>query len=116
MTILLLLFAMIFNIGAQYFLKQSVVGIRFDGFNISLISKFLANYNVWIGVIMYGASFVFYILALSRGELSRISPVSQALTTVGVVLLSVLFFNEVITITKFIGLILLIIGTIIIFI
>jgi multidrug transporter EmrE-like cation transporter len=115
MTIILLILALVFNLIAQTFLKQAVTGIRFDLLSVSFVAKMISNPQIWSGAVFYGMSFVFYVMALSRGELSRISPVSQALTTVGVVLISVILFNEPLSITKVAGLTLLIAGTIILF-
>jgi len=115
MTLIFLVIALIFNIGAQILLKHSIAGIRFDTINYNSIIKLFAIPQIWAGALLYGASFLFYIMALSRGELSKISPVSQALTTVGIVLISVLLFNEPVTLMKLIGLAFLIVGTIIIF-
>ncbi|MDO3680292.1 hypothetical protein [Paenibacillus ehimensis] len=115
MTIILLVVGMIFNLLAQFCLKTAVSNIKLDTFNMEVIFKIFSNLYIWFGAILYGSSFFFYVLALSRGELSRISPVSQALTTLGVVTMSILVFQEPVTVTKMIGVILLIIGTIVIF-
>jgi uncharacterized membrane protein len=115
MTLILLIFALIFNLAAQALLKTAVTGIRFDSIKLELISKILSSPYIWAGAVLYGASFLFYVMALSRGELSRISPISQALTTIGIVLLSVILFNEPLTIMKIVGLLLLIVGTVILF-
>jgi multidrug transporter EmrE-like cation transporter len=116
MTIALLVIAMIFNLLAQSILKYAVSEIHFDQFTMSTISRFVFSPLIWLGAVIYGASFFFYIFALSRGELSRISPVSQALTTIGILLISVLVFQEPLTVAKIIGLVFLIIGTIVIFV
>lgn len=116
MTIVLLVLALIFNLLAQTFLKQAVLEIKVDSVSIAFFSKIIASPQIWGGAFFYGISFLFYIMALSRGELSRISPVSQALTTLGVVLISVILFNEPLTAMKMIGLLLLVAGTIILFI
>jgi len=115
MTLLLLVLALIFNLLAQVLLKTAVLGIKFETFKLEFITKIILNPYIWGGAVFYGVSFLFYVMALSRGELSRISPISQALTTLGVVLLSVILFNEPLTMMKIVGLILLIIGTIILF-
>jgi len=115
MTIILLIMAMVFNLLAQSALKYAVSDMRFEAFTIHMISKFIFSPLIWVGAILYGVSFLFYIFALSRGELSRISPVSQALTTLGIVFISVIVFHEAITINKVAGIMLLVIGTIIIF-
>ena len=115
MTIFLLIIAMVFNMLAQAVLKYAVTGVRFDSFTVDSILKFMLSPIIWGGALLYGGSFVFYIFALSRGELSRISPVSQAFTTLGIVFVSIIVFHEALTLTKILGLLMLIIGTIIIF-
>lgn len=115
MLIILLVLAMIFNIIAQISLKHGINLISLDGLNVHSMYKMISSPYLWSGAIMYGVSFVFYIFALSRGELGRISPVSQALTTLGIVTISILVFHEPITGSKIVGILLLIAGTIIIF-
>lgn len=115
MLILLLLLAMVFNIFAQICLKHGINLLNLQGISMSSLAKMAQSPYLWSGAIMYGVSFVFYIFALSRGELGRISPVSQALTTLGIVTISVLIFHEPITAGKVMGIVLLIAGTIIIF-
>jgi len=115
MTFVLLLLALVFNLVAQGLLKSGVANLRFDSINFNFIIKIISLPAIWGGGLFYGFSFLFYIMALSRGELSRISPVSQALTTIGIVLISVILFNEPLTMMKLIGIVLLIAGTIIMF-
>jgi uncharacterized membrane protein len=115
MTLLLIICATIFNICAQYLLKSGVVNIRFEYLSIEIFKKMVISPFIWIGAFSYGLSFAFYILALSRGELSRISPISQTLVIVGVVVISIIFFHEPLSIMKVIGLGLLIVGTYILF-
>lgn len=113
MLIVLLLLAMVFNITAQIALKHGLNLI--DLKNAQIILKLICSPYIWSGAFMYGISFVFYIFALSKGELGRVSPVSQALTTLGIVTVSVLIFQEPLTAYKIIGVLFLIVGTIIIF-
>ncbi len=115
MTFLLLIFALIFNLAAQAMLKQAVTGIRFETVTLSFFVKIVSNPLIWGGAFFYGISFLFYVMSISRGELSRISPVSQALTTLGVVLISVILFNEPLGMLKIFGILLLIAGTFILF-
>ncbi|MBS5912932.1 hypothetical protein GNQ08_15360 [Paenibacillus macerans] len=115
MLLFLLLLAMIFNIAAQIALKHGINLINLNAINLQTISKMVSSPYLWSGAFMYGISFVFYIFALSKGELGRVSPVSQALTTMGIVTVSVLVFHEPITVYKIVGVLLLIAGTIIIF-
>lgn len=115
MLIVLLLLAMIFNIAAQIALKHGINLINLNEINFSSFLKMISSPYLWSGAFMYGISFVFYIFALSKGELGRVSPVSQALTTMGIVTVSVLVFHEPLTVYKVVGLLFLIVGTIIIF-
>lgn len=115
MLLVLLLLAMIFNIIAQVSLKHGISIISLTGLNVQSLLKMASSPYIWTGAILYGVSFVFYIFALTRGELGRVSPVSQALTTLGIVTVSIVVFHEPITAFKIIGVVLLIAGTIIIF-
>lgn len=115
MLIILLLLAMIFNVGAQMILKAGISKIDMSRIDVETFFKVITSFHIWIGAFAYGMSFIIYIFALSKGELSKISPVSQALTIIGIVAVSVIFFNEPVTWFKLIGIILLIAGTVIIF-
>lgn len=115
MLIIFLLLAMFFNIAAQITLKHGINLVNFDKVNVQTVTQMISSPFLWFGAFMYGISFVFYIFALSKGELGRVSPVSQALTTMGIVTVSVLIFHEPVTVYKIVGLLLLIVGTIIIF-
>ncbi|CAH0121691.1 hypothetical protein PAE9249_04224 [Paenibacillus sp. CECT 9249] len=113
--IFLLILAMIFNIFAQITLKYGITAIQLNGISVQSLFKMISSPYIWIGAILYGVSFIVYAFALSKGELSRVSPVSQALTTIGIVTISTLIFHEPITAFKIIGVLLLVAGTIIIF-
>lgn len=115
MLLVLLILAMIFNLIAQTALKHGINLINIDGINLQTVFKMISSPYLWSGAVMYGISFVFYIFALSKGELGRVSPVSQALTTLGVVTVSIFVFQEPLTFFKVIGVLLLVAGTIIIF-
>lgn len=115
MLIALLLLAMVFNIVAQIALKHGINLINLGEINLHTITKMISSPYLWSGAFMYGISFVFYIFALSKGDLGRVSPVSQALTTMGIVTVSVLVFHEPLTVYKIIGLLFLVAGTVIIF-
>jgi multidrug transporter EmrE-like cation transporter len=110
MTILFLLIATCFNLVAQFLLKKAVSGVRIEITNYNSIVSIFTNLYVWLGATSYGLSFLIYILALSRGELGKVAPVSQALTIIGLVVVSVLFFQEPFTVYKTIGLLLLVLG------
>lgn len=110
---LLLILAMIFNIFAQLILKKATVGIAFNSWNSGFFMQILMKPEIWLGAASYGISFFIYIMAISRGELSRIAPVSQALTVVGLVIASVVFFNETLDGSKIAGIVIVLVGVII---
>ena len=97
------------NVTAQVFLKLAAntlkAGITWFGF----CSLFI-NFNFWLGAFLYGGSFLLYIIVLSKGELSRIGPVAQALTLIGLLIVSTVKFSESVTPLKVVGFVFLLIG------
>lgn len=115
MLIVLLILSMFFNVGAQFVLKTGIQRLRLEKIDGPTLLKIASSPYIWLGATAYGLSFIIYIFSLSKGELSKISPVSQALTILGVLLVSTIFFNEPLTIYKILGIIFLMIGVYIIF-
>lgn len=115
MVAFLLLLAMVFNMGAQTALKYAVNAFPLAQFTAPGVARLLLSPLVLLGGVLYAFSFGFYVLALSRGDLSRVSPASQGLTTLGVVIVSVWLFQEPLTATKVVGILLLLAGAFIVF-
>jgi len=69
----------------------------------------LLDYNFYIGLFLYGISCILLLIALKNGELSVLYPVI-GLGYVWVTLLSSYFFNDIINIQKWTGVIIIIIG------
>ena len=59
---------------------------------------------------LYGAVFIIYTFSLKFFEVSAIYPIYTAISIIGVYLLGVTYFNEIINAKKIIGMILLIIS------
>jgi len=78
--------------------------------NIHLTKPFelLTNYNLMIGLFSYGISMVLYILVLKHGDVSVLYPII-ALSYIWVLIMSVVFLGEQITLFKSLG-VLLIVG------
>jgi multidrug transporter EmrE-like cation transporter len=114
-----LLFAgVILNVLAQFMLKVGMkqVGLIEINKNILLnLKPVLLSPYVWGGIIFYGVSFLVYSVVLSKLELSKAFPVSSVGAIILVVLVSIIFLDESITLTKIVGLSLLILGIIIVF-
>ncbi|MFD1776556.1 hypothetical protein [Paenibacillus rhizophilus] len=107
--------SIILNVSAQTILKFGLNKLQLDTINSESIVKIISTPNIWFGALLYGGSFFVYLFALSKGEIGRLSPIAQALTIVGLVLVSIVFFHEGITVSKTIGTILLVAGAIVIF-
>jgi len=80
----------------QIFFSRASKDISFNVFEL------LKNYNLFIGLILYGLATIVYIFALKYGDLSQLYPVI-ALSYVFVVILSNLILLEQITLPKIIG-------------
>ena len=78
----------LFGVAAQYFIKAS--GTHMTSFSLQSL---LLNYQLWIGLSLYGIFTGLLILALRDGELSLLYPVIS-LNYVWVTLLSFLVFHE----------------------
>ena len=76
---------------------------------LSSIKSLLANYNLFIGVFLYGLSTILFIPALKGGDLSVLYPF-VALVYIWVSLLSVKFLGEKMNKYKWIGIALIIVG------
>ena len=73
------------------------------------IKKLIKNYKLILGFLFYGVSSIFFIIALTGGELSVIYPFCAA-TYIWVCLLSMKFLNEKMNKLKWLGIITVIIG------
>lgn len=69
----------------------------------------ITNYELIIGLILYGASALLLLIALKNGELSVLYPVI-ATSYIWVAILSSIYFNEIINTYKIIGIFFIILG------
>ena len=76
---------------------------------LSNIKSLLTNYNLFIGILLYGLSTILFIPALKGGDLSVLYPF-VALVYIWVSLLSVKFLGEKMNKYKWIGIALIIVG------
>ena len=88
--------------GALFFKKGSATIHR-------TFTSFLTNYNLFAGAFLYALSSAFFIPALKYGDLSLVYPMTS-LTYIWVTLLSVKFLGERITLSKGIGISLIVLG------
>ncbi|MDR0567715.1 MAG: EamA family transporter [Spirochaetaceae bacterium] len=91
-NIALLFFAVICNVFAQVCLKLGAAKLG-DVSLFKLLPALLTNYTIWLGIIGFGISLLFWLAALSRVELS-FGYAFFGLTQVLVPLAGFLFLHE----------------------
>jgi uncharacterized membrane protein len=103
LTILLIFGATVLGaIGSLYMKKGS------GKFNLNPLKQ-MKNKNLILGIFFFGISSVVYVLALKRGNLSIVYPLTS-LTYVWISLLSVKFLNEKMNVFKWSGIALIMMG------
>ncbi|MBU3942020.1 MAG: EamA family transporter [Nanoarchaeota archaeon] len=90
------------SFGALYF-KIGSETISID------VKKLIKNHKLILGFVFYGISSIFFIIALTGGELSVLYPLCAA-SYIWVCLLSMKFLNEKMNKLKWLGIITIIIG------
>ena len=80
------------NVLASILLKIAVVQIR--KLEVTSPVSYVLNLNVWLGIVAYGLSFIFYIVALGLFPLNVAHPVITSAALVSIAIASVLIFKE----------------------
>lgn len=115
----ILLFAgVVFNVVAQILLKKGMRGTQVVEAGSSFMEKisiFLFNPYFWAAVISYGFGFIVYSIVLSKMELNKAYPISSVSIIILILIFSILFLNETITLNKVAGILLCVAGIIVIF-
>jgi len=102
-NIFFVLFAVLCNVLAQISLKKASQVISLDFFNYLTFNALLTNSFVWLGVFLYGISFILTIKIYARFSLSIISPIMMGLIFIAILISSYFVFGEILTFRKFIG-------------
>jgi multidrug transporter EmrE-like cation transporter len=84
----------------------SIVNVPFFDYLVRLATSPL----IWLSIITYGVGVIFYMIMLSRLDLSYLYPVMTALGLTAAVLISALVFREHITLTRLAGIVVVAIG------
>lgn len=110
----LLLTSVAFNVTANILLKKGVLvfgGI--SGKSANLLPELLKAATtplIWIGLTLYGLSFLIWLRVLSFNDLSRAYPIFATIvflmTTVG----SIKFLNEEVSVIRIVGIIVMLVG------
>jgi multidrug transporter EmrE-like cation transporter len=109
--------SVVFNVLGQYSMKigmNKYGEVTFDDHVLLTIYRIFILPNVIIGLIMYAISAVFWLIALSKLDLSIAYP-TLSIGYILVMILSVMFLNETITIYKILGTVLIISGIVLLF-
>lgn len=105
--IIIMLICTLFTASGQFFFKQSSQSFQWDIFSL------LTNHNLILGAFFYGIGAMLLILALKYGDLSVVYPF-VSLTFIWVMIISSVFFNEIISNLKVGAVIFIIFGVILV--
>ena len=86
-----------------------------DGLPISYAQNkihFNLNFYAITGIILYGLSFVLYLYLISKNDLGYIIPLTTAFVYIVIFIASAVVFKEVFTVTKIMGITLIVAGLI----
>lgn len=109
MNWLYLVFYIIFSVSGSTLLKFGSSSAVKKLFTIPFINMDISTFT-FFGFVLYGLSFIFYTILLSKFDLSFISPVTVGLVYVILMITAFVFFKEEITVFKLIGSSLILLG------
>jgi small multidrug resistance pump len=110
MMILIFGATVITNVIGTIFIKLG--SSKISGINLSWASiwNILSNWHILLGIALYAGSFPAYSYILQKMSVSVVYPIFTSLSFAGVILISVLFLKESLTLVQFAGLALVIGG------
>lgn len=115
-AVLSILVAVMFSVVAQIYVKKGInllQGVDFRAGLVGAYGRILSSPQVILGIFLYFVSVVFWLYALTRVELSYAAPF-LALTYVLMVLCSWLFLGEQVSVSRWVGVIVVGIGVLIV--
>lgn len=112
-TLFLIMLSVVINTGAQILLKQGMNKIGYFSFNLPnllpILTKIAVNPFIVGGMFCYVASVFVWLLVLSRAPVSYAYPMIS-LGYITTCLAAVLLFNETLTLTRVLGIFIIIAG------
>jgi len=112
-TIIIIIIGVIFASFGQILLKFGIMGAeKIHEFNLLQISTLFVNVHVVLGLMSYALSSIFWLIALSREDLSFVYPFIS-LTFIIILFSSFFIFQEKIGFSRILGTSIIIIGLII---
>lgn len=112
---IIIIMGVITNVTAQLLLRKGAKELNIDLLSTASFVDMASSIYVWAGLFFYGISFVLYIYILSKFEVSFIYPVIMSAGVILLLIFSVLFLNETITIKKVFGILIICVGIFILF-
>jgi len=109
---MVLAIAIIANSVANILMKigmNKVGGLEITSIN-DIWQKFILNYIVWLGIIFFGISLLSYSFVLSRIQLSVAYPIITSVGFILVVMVSLFYLNEALSLKQISGIVLIILG------
>lgn len=113
----LLFLSIVFSVAAQALLKYGAAHSEISLAKVSIWEKIASAFTPFfiVAAVFYGISFLAYSVVLSEMEINRAYPISVISAVVAILLISVIFFQEEISILRLAGIILSIVGVALIF-
>ncbi len=110
MMILIFAATVVLNVIGTILIKFGSSKISAISFSLASVWNILSNWHILLGIALYVGSFPAYSYILQKMSVSVVYPIFTSLSFAGVVLISVLFLKESLTLIQFAGLALVIGG------
>lgn len=115
--ILQIIIALVLGVAGQFLLKNGTsnlnVSISGTAGPLMLIWRMITNLSIFLGLVCYGLSSIFYILVLKEKEISYVYPMFAS-SYVLVLLFAWLFRHEAISLIRMTGVFMIILGVVLI--
>lgn len=110
----LLLTSVCLNVTGNFLLKKGVLTIGgISGEKVKLIpelTRAATSPFIIIGLVLYGLSFIIWLRVLTISDLSRAYPIFATIVFLLTTVISILFFKENVSLLRFIGIIVILVG------
>lgn len=110
MMFLIFAVTVVLNVIGTILIKLGSSKISAINFSLGSIGEIISNWHILLGIALYAGSFPAYSYILQKMSVSVAYPIFTSLSFAGVILVSVLFLKESLTILQFFGLIMVIGG------
>lgn len=94
----------------NFFLKLGINHLKNFEFTIQSLTSVATNWQIVLGFILYGTSSLLYLKLLSQVEVSRVYPALVGYMAIVILVLGAMFLKEPLTLTKFLGVLVIVLG------